>query len=188
MLAWACIARADETATDPRIRVAVEPLAITEFALTNQDNKAFKFRDLRGQNALVFFGFTHCPSICPAAIFKLKLLSDSVEKAGQTPPAVVLISVDGERDTPEVMKTYLAGYSESFVGLTGEPKAVRKIAAEFKAVFFKGLPSDNSGNYQVEHTSLVYLVDAQGRLRATFLDASVESMATTTRRFSTQGP
>ena len=87
-----------------------------------------------------------------------------------------MISVDGERDTPEVMKKYLAGYSDSFIGLTGDPKAVRKIAADFKAVFFKGLPYDNAGNYQVEHTSLIYLVDSQGRLRATFLDAPVESM------------
>ena len=121
-------------------------------------------------------------------MFKLKLLADSIEKSGQKPPVVVLISVDGERDTPELMKEYLAGYSESFIGLTGDPKSVRKIAAEFKAVFFKGLPYDNAGNYQVEHTSLVYLVDSQGRLRATFLDAPVESMAATTWQLSTRGP
>ncbi len=99
-----------------------------------------------------------------------------------------MISVDGERDTPEAMKKYLAGYSETFIGLTGDPKAVRKIAAEFKAVFFKGLPYDNAGNYQVEHTSLIYLVDSQGRLQATFLDAPVESMVATTRQLSTQAP
>ena len=61
-------------------------------------------------------------SICPAAMFKMKLLTESIEKSGQKPPAVVLISVDGERDTPEVMKKYLAGYSESFIGLTGDPR------------------------------------------------------------------
>ena len=187
-LAWALGAVAAEPVRDTRVQVAAVPVAIADFTLTNQDSHAFRFSDLRGRDALVFFGFTHCPSICPAAMFKLKLLSDSIEKAGQTPPVVVMISVDGERDTPELIKEYLGGYSGSFVGLTGDPKAVRKIAAEFKAVFFKGLPYDNAGNYQVEHTSLVYLVDSQGRLRATFLDAPVESMAATTRQLSTRGP
>jgi protein SCO1 len=100
----------------------------------------------------------------------------------------VLISIDGDRDSPELLKTYLAGYSRSFIGLTGDPKAVRKIAAGFKAVFFKGLPYDDDGNYQVEHTSMIYLVDGEGRLRATFLDASVEAMAKTTRELTSPAP
>jgi protein SCO1/2 len=115
-------------------------------------------------------------------MFEMKLVSDALEKSGQKAPAVVLVSVDGERDTPEVMKQYLAAFPESFIGLTGDPKSVRKIAAEFKAVFFKGLPYDNAGNYQVEHTSLIYLVDPEGRLRASFLDAPVESMASSIRQ------
>jgi protein SCO1/2 len=121
-------------------------------------------------------------------MFKLKLVTESIAKSGQQPPAVVLISVDGDRDTPEIMKQYLAGFSDAFIGLTGDPKRVRKIAAGFKAVFFKGLPYDNAGNYQVEHTSLVYLVDSQGRLRASFLDAPAGSMVETTRHLATQAP
>jgi len=100
----------------------------------------------------------------------------------------VLVSIDGERDTPEVLKSYLAGYPPFFIGLTGDPKAVRKIAAGFKAVFFKGLPYDNAGNYQVEHTSMIYLVDGEGRLRATFLDAPVPAIAATTRRLVSPAP
>lgn len=173
---------------DPRIQILADPSAIPDFTLTDKQNHPLRFSELRGRDALVFFGFTHCSSICPAAMFKLKLVAESIAKSGQEPPAVVLISVDGERDTPEVMKKYLAGYSESFIGLTGDPKAVRKIAAEFKAVFFKGLPYDNAGNYQVEHTSLVYLVDSQGRIRATFLDAPVESMVETTRQLAAPAP
>ncbi len=92
-----------------------------------------------------------------------------------------MISVDGDRDTPAVMKAYLAPLSPDFIGLTGDTRSVRKIAANFSAVFFKGLPADNSGQYLVDHTSQVYLVDTQGRLRATFFDASVEQMLQSTQ-------
>ena len=186
VLAWAWSATAETAAHDPRIQVLAEPGLIADFTLPDQDDHPFQFSELLGRDALVFFGFTNCPNICPAAMFKLKLVTESIAKSGQQPPAVVLISVDGERDTPEIMKQYLAGYSDAFIGLTGDPKTVRRIAAEFKAVFFKGLPYDNAGNYQVEHTSLVYLVDSQGKLRASFLDAPVESMAETTRQFYAQ--
>jgi protein SCO1/2 len=96
-------------------------------------------------------------------------------------PAVIMISVDGDRDTPAALKAYLAPLSKDFIGLTGDPRTVRALAGNFSAVFFKGLPADNSGRYLVEHTSQVYLVDAQGRLHATFFDASVERMSQTVR-------
>jgi len=114
-------------------------------------------------------------------MFKLKLLTESLRNGGRPVPAVVMISVDGDRDTPAVMKAYLEPLSDRFIGLTGDPKAVQKIAAKFSAVFFKGLPGDNSGNYLVEHTSQVYLIDDQGRVRATFFDAPVEAMSEATR-------
>ena len=94
---------------------------------------------------------------------------------------VALISVDGERDTPEVMKRYLAPFEPGFVGLTGDPKLVRDLAAGFSAVFFKGLPTDAAGGYNVEHTSQAYLVDRSGQLRATFYNAPTEDMVAVTR-------
>ena len=177
VLAWS-----GAKAADPRVEVLVEPQAVEDFTLTDQNGWLFRFDGLRDREALLFFGFTSCPNVCPAALFKLKLLTTMLEKAEQTVPAVVLVSVDGERDTPAVMKSYLSNYPDNFIGLTGDPKYVRKIAAGFKAVFFKGLPYDNAGNYQVDHTSLVYLVDAEGKIRASFLDAPVEAMAETTRQ------
>ena len=182
LLAFVASVSAADPEQDPRIQLVATPAIIADFQLTDQDGHPFRFSQLRGREALFFFGFTHCPNICPTAMFEMKLVSEALEKSGQKAPAVVLVSVDGERDTPEVMKKYLAAYPESFIGLTGDPKAVRKIAAEFKAVFFKGLPYDNAGNYQVEHTSLIYFVDPDGRLRASFLDAPVESMADSIRQ------
>lgn len=173
---------------DPRVQIAAEPTSLADFELTGADGRPFRFSSLRGVDALVFFGFTNCPSICPTALLEMKLASEALEKSGQPAPKAVFVSVDGERDTPEVVKKYLEGFPPNFVGLTGDPISVRKIAAGFKAVFFKGLPYDNAGNYQVEHTSFIYLVDAEGRLRATFVDASVESVAAVVRQMRAPGP
>lgn len=164
-----------------RVRIAETLVLLDDFQLTDQTGEAFRFSRLRGRTSLVFFGFTHCPSICPSTMFKLKVLSESLSEGGGPVPAVVMISVDGDRDTPAVMKAYLEPLSDRFIGLTGDPKAVRRIAAEFSSVFFKGLPADDSGNYLVEHSSQVYLIDDQGRLRATFFDASVEEMSQAAR-------
>jgi protein SCO1/2 len=161
-----------------RVTVLAEPKALPDFRLTDQDGRPRNFTSLRGTPLLVFFGFTHCPEICPAALGKLKLVHES--NGGALKAAmVVMISVDGERDTPAVLKKYLASISPDFVGLTGRPRAVADIAARFSAVAYKEQP-DAAGNYGYYHSSQVFLVDAQGRLRASFSDASVENMATVT--------
>lgn len=169
-------------AVEARVTVAESATALGDFELTDQLGQAMRFSSLRGQLVLVFFGFTHCPSICPTAMGELRLLTDALRQGGAPVPKVVMISVDGERDTPAVMKAYLEPQSQEFIGLTGDPRRVRDIAARFSAVFFKGIPGDNSGNYQVQHTSLVYLVDAGGALRASFLAAPLEQMAELIRK------
>jgi protein SCO1/2 len=88
----------------------------------------------------------------------------------------VLVSVDGERDTPARLRSYLAPLSADFIGLTGDPKLTAQIAARFAAVFFKE-PAGKDGNYNVMHSTQVFAVDKAGRLRATFADASIEDMA-----------
>ena len=169
------------------VRLAPTPLQLADFELLDQDGRPFRFSQRKGQNALIYFGFTHCPDICPATLHKLKLLTDALRQDGGSAPAVIMISVDGDRDTPAAMKAYLAPLSKDFIGLTGDVRTVRAIAANFSAVFFKGLPADSSGHYLVEHTSQVYLVDARGRLRATFFDASVERMSRTVRSLDASG-
>jgi protein SCO1/2 len=182
-LAWTAVAAGESASQGPGVQVAADPKVVADFTLTDQDGTAFRLADLRGREALVFFGFTHCPSICPTTMFKLKSVAEKLaDHVAGDGPAFVLISVDGDRDTPQVLKQYLEKYPPSFIGLTGNPKDVRGIAAGFQAVFFKGLPYDDAGNYQVEHTSFVYLLDGEGRLRATFLDAPVDAMASTVRQ------
>ena len=175
------IAAAGERAALPtldRIYVNPAPAAVADFTLTDQSGKPRSFSSLKGEPALVFFGFTHCPNVCPTALGRLKLLHEA--RGGALKDArIVLISVDGERDTPARLESWLAPLSPDFIGLTGDPKATATIAARFAAVFFKE-PPGKDGNYNVMHSTQVFAVDKAGRLRATFADASIEDMATIT--------
>jgi protein SCO1/2 len=153
-----------------------EPVPIADFTLTDQDGKPRAFSSLRGEPALVFFGFTHCPNVCPAQLGRLKLLHESGGGALKD-VRIVLVSVDGERDTPARLRAFLGPLSADFIGLTGNPKATSEIAARFAAVFFKE-PAAKDGSYNVLHTTQVFAVDKAGRLRASFNDASLDDMAT----------
>ena len=168
---------------DPqRTRFAEPPLLLKDFELVDQDARSFRFSQLRGHAALVFFGFTNCPNVCPPTLQLLRQVQRTLRQEG-TEVDIVFISVDGERDTPAAMKKYLEPFMPGFVGLTGDPKAVKDIATEFSAVFFKGMPTDTAGGYNVEHTSQVYLVDRTGRMRATFFSAPAADMEAVTTHF-----
>ena len=162
-----------------RVTVLPEPKLIPDFELTDQNGLPRTLASLRGRPLLIFFGFTHCPDVCPAALLKLKLLHD-INGGALKGAQLVMISVDGERDTPPVMKKYLASLSPDFIGLTGNPRSVGNIAARFSAVAFKGEPGTD-GNYSFFHSEQVFLLDKGGRLRASFFDASLENLATVTR-------
>jgi protein SCO1/2 len=164
-----------------RVRLSDPPAALPEFMLTRQDGKTGNLSELAPGTRLVFFGFTNCPNVCPPALQKMRQVQRAVEADGKSKLTGVFVSVDGERDTPTVMKSFLEPFGPGFVGLTGDPRTVRDIATSFAAVFFKGMPTDRVGGYNVEHTSQVYLVDAAGRLRATFYDASPDEMASAVR-------
>lgn len=160
----------------PRVYVNPQPAPIADFTLTDQHGKARTFSSLRGEPVLVFFGFTHCAAICPTTLGRLKLLHESGDGALKS-VRILLVSVDGTRDTPARLKSYLAPLSADFIGLTGDPKATAEIAARFAAVFFKE-PAAKDGSYNVMHTTQVFALDKAGRLRASFNDASIEDMAT----------
>lgn len=174
----ACAAETAELPSLERVYLNPEPAPIADFTLTDHTGKPRDFSSLRGRPALVFFGFTHCPDVCPDALTRLKALHEA--RGGALKSAqVVLISVDGDRDTPAALKVYLAPLSPDFIGLTGDPKSIAKIAAQFAAVFFKE-PPGKDGNYNVMHSSQIFVVDKAGRLRASFVNASLEDMATIT--------
>jgi protein SCO1/2 len=169
------------SAADERVQYAAAPKRISDFSLTDHATKPFTSRDLLGRTSLVFFGFTNCQSVCPPTMTKLRQVARALadEKA---PFTNVLVSVDAERDTPAAMARFLEPFMPGFVGLTGDAAAIRDLAGDFSAVFFRGMPTDTKGGYNVEHTPQVYLVDRMGRLRATFYNASVDAMVDATRR------
>jgi protein SCO1/2 len=174
------IGAATTTDAGQRVRWAAAPVPLPEFSLTDELGRAFGMRDLRGRTVLLFFGFTNCRNVCPATMQVLKQVRRSLgDESGRL--VSVFVSVDGDRDTPAVLREYLAPFSPGVIGLTGESAKVRVLADKLSAVFFKGMPTDDRGGYDVEHTSQVYLVDAQGRLRATFYGAGADVIGAATR-------
>ena len=156
-----------------RVMTMDTPRSVGDLAMTDQDGGPRRISDLAGAPTLVFFGFTHCPDICPTMLQQLALIKSSRAKelAGLR---VAFISVDGERDTPAVMKEYLKRFSVDFVGLTAPAEQVRNLALRFSAPFFKDQPKD--GEYAVQHSSRLFALDKQGKLRAELYDASSEAV------------
>jgi len=170
------LAVSDPLPSYDRVQILTSGRPITDADLTDQDGRPFRLSDLHGRVALVFFGFTHCPDVCPMAMDRLRQLEES-GSVDMAEVAIVMISVDGERDTPVAMKSFLAQFSPRFIGLTGEPATVKPIAAEFSAAFFKGSVTGDGGDYTVSHSTQIFALDADGLLRAEFYSASIEAMA-----------
>jgi protein SCO1/2 len=157
-----------------RVRVVEAPRAIADAELANEEGRTVRLQELRGKVAFVLFGFTNCADVCPLAMERLGLLRDS-GSLNSADVAYVMISVDGERDTPAAMKAFLARYPEEFIGLTAAPNRVAPIAEQFSAAFFQGAHSAH-GKYDVAHSPQIFVLDAAGKLRAELFGASIESM------------
>ena len=157
-----------------RVRVLSAPRVIADAELTDQYGDAFRLAGLQGKVTFVLFGFTNCADVCPLTMERLGQLRDS-GGLNSADVAYVMISVDGERDTPAVMKEFLARYPDEFVGLTAAPNRVTPVAEQFSAAFFKGAHVAH-GTYDVAHSPQIFVLDAAGNLRAELFGASIESM------------
>ncbi len=135
------------------------------FTLTDQDGRPVSDRSLLGKPYLVFFGFTHCPDVCPTTLFDISEVLRSLGPDADKTTAL-FISVDPERDTPSVMKDYLASFDPHVRGLTGDAKSLGNVFKEFR-VYYKKVPLDG-GDYTMDHSALVYLMDKSGRFVAPF--------------------
>jgi protein SCO1 len=135
------------------------------FRLLDQDGKTFTDEDMRGKPFLVFFGFTHCPDVCPTTLFDVsEVLRNLGTDASRT--GALFITVDPERDTAAALKDYLSSFDPHLRGLTGNPAALDSVAKEYR-VYYKKVPLDG-GDYTMDHTAIVYLMDKDGRFVSPF--------------------
>lgn len=148
------------------VRGVTAPAAIGgPFQLTDQAGATVTEKDLQGRPTLIFFGFTHCPDVCPTSLFEISEVLRAMGKDADKVNAW-FISVDPERDNAAAIKDYLSSFDPHLRGLTGDPAAVEKVIKEYR-VYAKKVPLKD-GDYTMDHTALIYLMDRDGRFVSPF--------------------
>lgn len=160
----ACRARDAGPASDP-VRLDEYDFG-GDFQLTAHDGRPFRLSDARGKVVLLFFGYTSCPDICPMTLAAIRQVE---ERLGTRRDRLltVFVSVDPERDTPSALKDYLGHFGLNAVGVTGPPSALDPVVSQYKA-FYEYVTSDTAMDYLVDHTTTLYLIDRQGKVRHLF--------------------
>lgn len=166
----------------------VEPLPINDrmggaVTLIDQNGESFNTASLEGRVALLFFGYTHCPDICPATLARVTQAWKKLREAGHgEETALVFITFDPERDTPAHMKEYLAFFDEKIIGLTGSKEQINAAAEKYGVVFMEdnhesGDGNDGEAQRLFAHSDFIYLLDKLGRVRKLFSsDANIDEM------------
>ncbi len=134
-----------------------------DFELKNTEGKKVKLSDFKGKIVLIFFGYTHCPDICPTALNKLAKIYEGLGKDREK-VKVIFITVDPERDKPEVIREYLDFFNKDFIGLYGSVDEIKKVAKEYM-VFFRKADEGSKAGYLVDHTDAIFLIDQKGQLK-----------------------
>lgn len=166
-----------------RVQTSGKALVGGPFKLIDQSGKDVTDRDFRGRHMLVFFGFTHCPDICPA---ELQVMSAALDQLGDEAHKVVpiFITLDPERDTQAAIADYVKHFGSNFVGLTGSPEAVAAAAKAYRVAYAKVEIQGAADGYTVDHSALVYLMDTDGEYVTHFVyGTSADKMAKTLARY-----
>jgi len=145
------------------------------FRLVDQNGKMVTDADLKGKWSLVYFGYTHCPDACPTALNDIAVALDELgpKRAAVRP---VFITVDPERDTPEVLKSYVTAFDTPILALTGTAEEIAQAAKSYRVYYVKH--PETGGDYSMDHTSIIYVMDPQGRFTASFThESSPEEIA-----------
>lgn len=167
--------------------LASKPLTVP-YPLVDQNGRAVTEATFRGKPAAVFFGYTHCPDVCPTTLYELDGWLKKADPDG-TALNAFFVTIDPERDTPTLMKDYVTAVSKRIVGVSGEPKNVEAMARDF-GVYFKKVPIDDddpAAGYLMDHSASVYLIDAKGDFRSSIAfgengDTAVTKLVNMTRR------
>src|SRR6478672_6267728 len=146
----------------PPVETTGKALIGGHFALIDQTGKPITDQDFRGRYLLVFFGFTHCPDICPTELQVMAAALEALSPQERKEIVPVFITLDPERDTPEVMAAYVKNFGQDFVGLTGSAESISAVAKAYRIAYSKLQQDKTSGDYTIDHSSLVYLMDENG--------------------------
>lgn len=142
-----------------------------DFTLKSHEGGSVRLSDFRGKVVLLFFGYTHCPDVCPVTMQKMRqVLLDLGELSNRV--QVLFVTVDPERDTPGKLKEYVPHFDRSFIGLTGDPQEIRKVASNYNVYYERSYTADTKTGYLMSHTSSVFLITPQGKqlLKYSFKD------------------
>ena len=132
-----------------------------DLQLTDHNGKRRSLADFHGKVVVLFFGYTHCPDVCPT---ELQVMAEALKQLGPRGESItpVFISIDPERDTPEILKSYVENFDPRLVGLTGTPDETAAVAKAYRAYYAKAGKTE-SPDYLMDHSSIIYLMDRQGR-------------------------
>ena len=132
-----------------------------DFALTDQHGNSFNLQQLRGKVVLLFFGYTFCPDVCPAELSHVSMV---LNRLGEDADKVsgVFVSIDPERDSPEVLKSYVGYFNEELIGLTGSLDEIDKVARQYRIKYQK--QGDSTDRYTMDHSASLYVINQQGEL------------------------
>ncbi len=145
------------------------PKPVADFRLTDQAGQPFTLDNLKGRWTLAFFGYTHCPDVCPTSMAMLAQVQRQLERdsgAGAL-PQVVFFSVDPERDTPELLASFVPYFHDSFIGVSGDADVILKLTRQLGIIYGK-TGGSGAGDYLVDHSAAIILFDPAGRFHALF--------------------
>lgn len=157
-----------------------------DFELTGHDGQPFALQSLRGKVVLIFFGYSSCPDACPTTLSKLSTVARRLgdDKAKMQ---ALYVSVDPDRDTPPVLKADMANFSVGAIGLTGRKDDIDKVVKQYAAAYEIVPTPESAAKYTISHTTSVYALDTQGRVRKTFAyEATVDEIVAGIREILAQ--
>jgi protein SCO1/2 len=161
-VAWRWLDHSAQSSSEPASSSAAYAGLSSEIALTDHNGKPLRMSDLHGKVVMLFFGYTHCPDICPATLYSMAQANALLGESGGSLTGV-LVTVDPARDNSERLREYVTFFDPGFIGLTGDEEQLARFARDYGAAFEKG-EVDAGGGYLMGHTTFGYLLDRQGRV------------------------
>jgi len=143
-----------------------KPIPLSDFSLIDNNGSIFNIESLKEKWSLLFFGYTHCPDICPLTLHQLSQANKELKSTVKYLPNIIMVSVDPDRDTTEILDKYVTSFNENVIGATGSITEIKKLTGQL-GIFFKA-NKDEGKNYSVNHSAAVILINKEAEFHAIF--------------------